>query len=173
MEPRSLEKCTCVSECVRQKHMCACECVCRMPAKLKPPSRWTVWINKCCAWHDCSLCLFLSLLPSVRGYMKASHELIPCFQKPFVWLGSRTDSIMSEGQEVKKPRVASCFSLCAMPRMDTRIGEKKKTFKPEEIILQVNIASFFWGCMHAVRVLTRSDWIHTTVLKCSHSIGKK
>lgn len=51
-----------------------CECVlvyiCCAPAKLKPHSRWTVWINKC-AWHYC-LSFSLSSLPvSLRPWL---HE---------------------------------------------------------------------------------------------------
>lgn len=52
---------------VRDRSVCVCV-VCCMPAKLKPHSRWTVWINKC-AWHYCSLSL--SLFPAVCSYMKA------------------------------------------------------------------------------------------------------
>ena len=100
-----------------------------------------------------SLSFFFSsfpFLPLSIPTWRPSHKLTLCFQKPFVWLGSRTDSIMSEGQEVKKPQVASCFSLCAMDTGRAG-GGGENTFKPEENILQVNIASFFWGSMHAVK----------------------
>lgn len=65
------EICVCVCERVKQKK---CECVlvyiCCAPAKLKPHSRWTVWINKC-AWHYC-LSFSLSSLPvSLRPWL---HE---------------------------------------------------------------------------------------------------
>lgn len=44
----------------------------------------------------------------------------------FVWLGSRTDSILSEGHKVKKPRVASCFTLSVWWQEWTKKGEEKQ-----------------------------------------------
>lgn len=76
-----------------------------------------------------ALILPLSLLLTVGGYMKAKLWADSAFRLLFVWLGSGTDSILSEGQRVKKRIVASCFSLRVMTKMDK--GRRKK-FNPEE-----------------------------------------
>lgn len=123
-------------------------CVSCMPAKLKPHNRWTVWINKCV--HDMTLSLLLSLSLFPTLHLRLSPSLYPWlhegqvmsrlwFQKPFVWLGRRTDPIMSEGQEVKTSWVASCFSF---REMAMQWMQQRETLKPEEIILQVNIVPF-------------------------------
>lgn len=98
---------------------------------------------------------------------RPSHELTLSFQKPFVWLGSRTDSIMSEGQEVKKPRVASCFALHAMVRMDTR--RREGHLHKREIILQVNTVSFFFfffflgKLRKTVNMQTHVNYVHIEI----------
>lgn len=85
-----------------------------------------------------SPCFPLSISPFLLSMAtwRPSHEQTLCVQKPFVWPGRRTDPIMSEGQEVKKSLVASCFLLREMVRMEATEGKKKT----EEIILRVNIA---------------------------------
>lgn len=149
--------CVCMSVCI-----CVCVYVCiHVPmqghvaelTKLNSCSRWTVWINKCCAWLDCSFSNLppflplslpsLSSLPSLLPFSslllsmatrRPSHRLTLCFQKPFVWLGSRTDSIMSEGQEVKKPPIPSWFSFSRLAEKETRRRAEKKNQMQETIL---------------------------------------
>lgn len=112
--------------------------------------------------------------PLSMATRRPSHELTLCFQKPFVWFGSRTDSIMSEGQEVKKARVASCFSLHEMARM---VAGKEKKKKKRNIQIRGNHSAskhrliFLWK--HA---FSQNIDIHTGYAlhnKCPHSAGKK
>lgn len=139
-------KWVCVCECVRQKAVCAC-CI---PAKLKPHSRWTVWINKC-VWHYCSLSFSLSVPLSLCPRLHEGQVMSWLFAFRGLLSGLAAEQIQSclKVKKLKSPELPP-VSLCVWRQEGIQEGRKKRTFKPEEIILWVNIASFFWGCMHAV-----------------------